>query len=90
MCPSVTWTRYEFIDSLRSVLTIRVDVARLLRDDAAREATLRRSAANAKGRHTTFDLRPGDMVSYEGEAHMLLQHTHSTPYAPVRSEIQPG
>lgn len=77
-----------FIDSLRTVLSIRVDAARLLRDDAAREATLRRSAANAKGRHTTFDLRPGDVVSYEGKPHVLLQHTRSTPYAPVRSEIQ--
>ena len=78
----------RFIESLRSVLAVRVDSARLLRDDDARASNLRRSAARAPGRHTVFDLREGDVVSYDGKAHVLLQHTRSTPTAPVRSTIR--
>ena len=78
----------EFIDSLRTVLAIRVDSARLLRDEDARESNLRRTAAKVRGRHTEFDLRPGDKVSYDGKAHVLLEHTRSTPTAPVRSVIR--
>ena len=77
-----------FIESLRSVLSTRIDSARLLRDDTARSASLRRSISSITGRHTSFDLRPDDMVSYDGKAYVLLQHTRSTPTAPVRSEIR--
>ena len=78
----------QFIDSLRSVLAVRVDSARLLRDEDARASNLRRSADRARGRHTTFDLREGDKVSYDGKAHVLLRHTRSTPTAPIRSAIR--
>ena len=78
----------QFIDSQRAMLAIRVDSARLLRDEDARESNLRRTAVNVRGRHTAFDLRPGDMVSYDGKAYVLLEHTRSTPTAPVRSTIR--
>ena len=59
-----------------------------MRDDRARDNALRKSATTAQARTTSFDLRPGDVVSYDAKRFVLLRHTRSTPTAPMRSEIR--
>ena len=74
---------------LRSVLSARLHAVQLLRDDTARDSALRKSATVAKQRTITVDLRLGDIVSYDGKRHTLIDHTRSTPIAPMRSLIRP-
>ena len=77
-----------FINSLRAVINARTHAAKILRDDRARDNALRKSATTAQARTTSFDLRPGDVVSYDAKRFVLLRHTRSTPTAPMRSEIR--
>ena len=65
-----------------------MNAVQLLRDDTARDNALRKSATVAQQRTITFDLRPGDTVSYDSKRHKLIEHTRSTPTAPMRSLIQ--
>ena len=77
-----------FLISLQSVLSARLHAVQLLRNDTARDNALRKSATVAQQRTITFDLRPGDTVSYDGKQHKFIEHTRSTPTAPMRSLIQ--
>ena len=77
-----------FLTSLQSVLSARLHAVQLLRDDTARDNALRKSATVARQCTTSFDLRPGDTISYDGKRHKLIKHTRSTPTAPMRSLIQ--
>ena len=77
-----------FVTSLRTAVDARLQKSELLRDDAARHRALRRDTTKRATTSTTFDLREGDEVSYEGERYVILTHTASTPTTPMRTKIR--
>ena len=71
----------EFINSLRTVLRAWTHAAKILRDDRARDNALRKSAATAQARATSFDLRSGRRRGL-----IRLQALHPAPAHSVYSD----
>lgn len=78
----------SFLRQLRSLLREQHLLVQFARDDNSRYNALVRDATAGHASTTTFDLRPGDDVSYEGQRYQLLELLASTPTEPTKAHIR--
>ena len=63
----------KFIKSIADCTRRLIDMRVITADARARDAALEADVTRACGRSTFFDIRPGDTVSYSGNAHELIE-----------------
>jgi len=78
----------KFLEQLQSLLNEQNSLVQFVRYDDARYSSLVREANSRSGRSTTFDLRPGDDVSYDGTRYHLLDLVSPTPTDPTKARIR--
>ena len=78
----------SFLQALRDLLVEKHGLLEILRDDDARYSSLSCDAASSRRHVTSFSLRPGDKVSYEGQLYTLLSLDASTPSEPAKATIR--
>ena len=77
-----------FMTQLSTLLVEQHGLLHCLRDDEARYSMLLRDAHAQRAVTTTYDLKPGDSVSYDGSPYVLLDVKVSTPTSPAKVVIR--
>ena len=77
-----------FMTQLSTLLVEQNGLLHYLRDDDARYSVLLRDAHAQRAVTTTFDLKPGDSVSYDGSSYVLLDVSVSTPTSVAKAAIR--
>jgi hypothetical protein len=78
----------QFCERIKQHTEQLMDVNLWERDNVARNNTRRRHQENARApKHTHFDMKEGDQVSYQGKLFVLGKSTGSAENKPITSEI---
>ena len=77
-----------FMTQLASLLVEQHGLLHYLRDDDARYSQLLRDAHAQRAVTTSFDLKPGDSVSYGGSLYVLLDMSVSTPTSAAKAVVR--
>ena len=78
----------EFLTQLQALVAETDALVLIACDDDSRYNALVRDARQAGTIRTSFTLKPGDQVSYNGDTYVLLELIDSTPIEPTKANIR--